>query len=135
MKRALFLMAGLLFLSVAVSAQDELAEYRPYMQSIRDTVASLRKNLEAKTGDAAAADANKAAGVFGQVHAFWQKKNVADAVQFAMNAQNGLKQVAEHAAAGRFDEATAALTEAQKNCAGCHEAHRERAPDNSWKIK
>ena len=135
MKRALFLIAGLLLLSVAVSAQDELAEYRPYMQSIRDTVATLRKSLEAKTGDAAAADATKVAGVFGQVHGFWQKKNVADAMQFAMNAQNGFKQVADHASAGRFDEATAALTEAQKNCAGCHEAHRERAPDGSWKIK
>jgi cytochrome c553 len=75
------------------------------------------------------------AGVFGQVHAFWQKKNVADAQKFAMDAQNGFKQVAEHAAAGRFDEASQALTAAQANCAGCHEAHRERAADGSWKIK
>jgi len=134
MKRALFSMACLLFLSGAVSAQDEV-QYRPWMQSIRDSVASLRKNLEAKTGPAAAADANKAAEVFGQVHAFWQRKNVADAQKFAMDAQNGLKQVAEHAAAGRFDEASQALTAAQQNCAGCHEAHRERAPDGSFKIK
>jgi hypothetical protein len=105
------------------------------MQSIRETVASLNSNLEANAGTAAAADANKVAGIFEQVHAFWQRKNVADAMQFSMAAQNGFKTLAEHASAGRFAEASEALAAAQQNCSGCHQAHRERDPAGAWRIK
>jgi hypothetical protein len=52
-----------------------------------------------------------------------------------MDAENGFKEVAQLAAAGKFDEASAALMKTQANCGGCHMAHREKAADGSWKIK
>ena len=134
MKATVILVGGLLLLSLAVWAQDD-AEYQSWMKSNNSNVASLRMNLAAKSGDAAAADAKKLQDTFAQVHAYWQKKNVSDAMQFAMDAENGFKEVGQLAAAGKFDEASAALMKTQANCGGCHMAHREKAADGSWKIK
>jgi hypothetical protein len=134
MKATVILVGGLLLLSLAVWAQDD-AQYQSWMKSNNANVASLRMNLQAKSGDAAAADAKKLQDTFAQVHAYWQKKNVSDATQFAMDAENGFKEVGQLAAAGKFDEASAALMKTQANCGGCHMAHREKAADGSWKIK
>jgi hypothetical protein len=133
MKATVVLVGGLLLLSLAVWAQD--ADYQGWMKANNANVASLRMNLQAKSGDAAAADAKKLQDTFAQVHAYWQKKNVSDAMQFAMDAENGFKDVGQLAAAGKFDEASAALMKTQANCAGCHMAHRERAADGSFKMK
>jgi len=134
MKVSLIAVVCMLCLSVAVWAQED-ADYQNWMKSNGATVASLRKNLDAKSGDAAAADAKKLQDTFVQVNAYWQKKNVSDAAKFSMDAQNGFKDVAQLAAAGKFDEASAALMKTQANCAGCHMAHRDKAADGSWKMK
>jgi hypothetical protein len=134
MKATVILMGGLLLLCLAVWAQDD-PEYQSWMKSNNANVASLRMNLAAKSGDAAAADAKKLQDTFAQVNAYWQKKNVSDATQFAMDAENGFKEVGQLAAGGKFDEASAALMKTQANCGGCHMAHREKAADGSWKIK
>ena len=134
MKVSLLAAVCVLCVSVAVWAQED-ADYQNWMKSNGATVASLRKNLDAKSSDAAAADAKKLQDNFTQISAYWQKKNVSDAAKFAMDAQNGFKDVAQLSAAGKFDEASAAAMKAQANCAGCHMAHREKAADGSWKIK
>jgi hypothetical protein len=133
MKMILFLACLLAFSIAGIAQEDE--EYEAWMETVSATVPSLRKNLEAKSGDAAAADAKKLQDVFAQVHAFWQKKNVADAMQFAMDAQTNFGSAAELASAGKFDEATAAVAKAQTTCMGCHSAHRERTPEGEWRIK
>ena len=99
------------------------------------TSGSLRKNLDAKNGEAAASEAKKLEEAFDQVHGYWHKKNTEDAMKFAMDARDGFKEVAQQASAGKFDEATTSLKKASANCAACHAAHRERAADGSWKMK
>ncbi len=134
MKRVLILTACLLSLGVAAWAQVD-AEYQTWMKNNAAAVASLRKNLDAKSGDAAAADAKTLQDDFGHVYEYWKKKNVSDAMKFAMDGQDDFKQVAELAAAGKFDEASAELKTAQATCGGCHMAHREKAADGSWTMK
>ena len=137
MKTVLLLAAGILLVEVAVLAQVE-AEYQKYqnwMQAIRTTAGSLNENLEAKSGDAVAADAKKLAEVFGEVHEFWDSKNISDAMKFAMDAQSGFTEAAQFASEGKIEEASEAVTKARSNCGNCHSAHRERADDGSWKIK
>ena len=122
-----------LSVSFVLVAQDD-AEYQGWMKTTGATAASLRKNLEAKNGEAAAADAKKLQEVFTQVHDFWLKKKIDDATKFATNAQDGFKEVGQLASAGKFDEAAATLKATTANCGGCHNAHREKAADGSWKI-
>ena len=134
MKRILPIVVCLVCLGAIAWAQDE-SDYQKWMKSVGPTVASINKNLAAKSGDAAAADAKTLQGVFGQVHDYWQKKSVDDAVKFAGDAQSGFKQVGDLAAAGKFDEASAAVKTTQANCGGCHMAHREKEADGTFKIK
>ena len=134
MKRILPFVVCLVCLTAVAWAQDE-SDYQKWMKTVGPTVASLNKNLAAKSGDAAAADAKTLAGIFDQVHGYWQKKSVDDAVKFAADAQSGFKQVGDLAAAGKFDEASAAVKTTQANCAGCHMAHREKEADGSFKMK
>jgi hypothetical protein len=134
MKHILLLTACLTALTITVLAQDE-ADYQKWMKSVGPTSASLRKNLEAKNGEAASADAKKLQEVFEQVHGFWQKKSMDDAAKLAADARDGFGEVATQASAGKFDDASATLKKASATCGGCHMAHREKAEDGSWKIK
>jgi cytochrome c556 len=129
------LMIGVLTLSCALWAQQDEKDYQDWMKLTGATAGSLRKNLEAKNGEAAAADAAKLQDVFRKVHDFWNKKKIDNATKFATTAQNGFREAGELAKAGKFDEASAALKNAMSTCAGCHNAYREKAADGSWKIK
>jgi cytochrome c556 len=120
----------------AVSAFAQVdADYQKSMKTVGARSGSLRKNLEAKNGEAASADAKKLQELFEQVHDFWRKKNVDDAAKFAMEARDGFGAVAEQASAGKFDDASATLKKTTAACGGCHNAHREKAADGSWTIK
>ena len=133
MKRAMSLAACLIVFGMTAFTQDEAA-YQNWMKTTGATAGSLRKNLEAKNGEGATADAKTLQATFQQVHDFWHKKGVNDAMQFAMDASSGFKEVGELASAGKFDDASAALKKTMGNCAGCHNAHREKTSDG-FKIK
>ena len=134
MKRILLFSACFTALAVGVFAQAD-GDYQAWMKTIGGAMGSLRKNLDAKNGQAASADAKSIEDAFAKVHDFWQKKNVDDAMKFAMDARDGFREVAEQASAGKFEDASATLKKASANCGGCHTAHREKAADGSWKIK
>ena len=115
-------------------AQSE-SDYQNWMKSNPVNVGSLNKNIAAKDGAAAAADAQKVEATFKQVEEFWKKRGGADdAVNFAMKAQTAAAAIAKDAAAGNFDQASADVKSLQANCGGCHMAHREGAA-GSFKIK
>jgi cytochrome c556 len=134
LKRNLLFTACLTVLAIAVFAQSE-EDHQKWMKTVGVTSGSLRKNLGAKNGEAAAADANKLQDIFGQVHDFWQIKNVDDAMKFSIEARDVFREVAEHASMGMFTDASAALKKLDASCSGCHTAHREKAADGSWKLK
>ena len=134
MKRILPFVVCLVCLAAVAWAQDE-SDYQKWMKQVGPTVASLNKNLAAKSGDAAAADAKTLAGIFDQVHGYWQKKGVDDAEKFSADAQSNFKQIGDLAAAGNFDDASALVKKNQANCGGCHMAHREKEADGTFKMK
>ena len=134
MKRTLLPIACLAILAVGVFGQSD-ADYSSWMKTVGATSGSLRKSLDAKNKDAAVTDARRLQETFKQVHDYWQKKNVEDAMKLAMDAENAFKDVADQTAADKFEDAAASLRKASATCAGCHTAHRERAGDGSWKIK
>lgn len=99
------------------------------MKSNPMNVGSLNKNIAAKDGPAAAADAERLEATFKQVEEFWKKRGGAeDAVTFVMKAQLAAAAIAKDASAGNFDQAAADV----KIC--CHMAYREGTA-GSFKIK
>src|SRR5437879_7862319 len=139
MKLALGLaVCTLLAAAVVVWAQAEktdFAEYQGWMKSNAATVAELSKNLTAKDGAPAHTGVRKLQENLAMVMAYWQSRNTNDGVRFALDATYGLAQVDVLIAQHKFDEAAAALKTAQASCGSCHMAHRDKAPDGSFKIK
>ncbi len=115
-------------------AQDEDA-YKSLMKATPPAVGGVRKNLEAKSMDAVVEDAKKLEHIFGESAEFWTKKGGADAVGWSKDAQAAASKVASAAAAGDAEGAAAAFKGVTGSCKGCHEAHREKLADGSYKIK
>jgi hypothetical protein len=132
MQKAFVLTIVTALLIVGALAQSE-SDYQSWMKSNPVNVGSLNKNIAAKDGAAAAADAQKLEATFKQVEDFWKKRGGADdAVNFAMKAQMAAA-IAKDASAGNFDQAAADVKSLQANCGGCDVAHREGTA-GSFKI-
>ena len=114
---------------------DDFAEYQGWMKSNAATVADINKNLTAKDGAAAHTGVRKLQENLAMIMAYWQSRNVTDGVRFALDATYGLAHVDVLISHSKFDDAAAALKTAQGSCANCHMAHRDKAPDGSFKIK
>ncbi len=123
----LALTAGLLL------AQSD-SDYQGYMKTIGAANGSLQKNLAAKEGSAVAADVKKLTDTFLLVQAFWEKRNVPDAVNFAKEARNSAIEAGKSAMAGNIEQASANAKAMAMTCAACHMAHREKT-EAGFKIK
>jgi hypothetical protein len=134
MKRLLICTAAAAaFLGLVLAADD--AEFQKWMKATGATCGSLKKNLDAKNADGAVADAKKLTEIMKDVEHFWHGKNVQGAMKIASDAGAGFKEIGDLAAAGKFDDGSAALKKTMGNCGGCHNTYREKASDGSWKIK
>jgi cytochrome c556 len=135
MKIALSLVLCAVFMSSAVRAQNPPAEYQGWMKSNAATLADLNKNLTGKATAQVGTDVRTLRENLAKIAIYWRVRNVNDGPKFALEADNALAKLAQSAAAGRFDEASATVKTVQANCAGCHMAHQVRAADGSFTIK
>jgi hypothetical protein len=117
----------------ALLGQDE-TQYPGWMKTVGGNLGATRKAIDSKSADAAVSAA-KIAEAFDKVHGFWQAKGTQDAQQLAASAKAAALDVAKHAQAGDFEKASQSMGSLAGTCKGCHEAHREKAADGSWKIK
>jgi hypothetical protein len=96
-------------LAAGALAQSD-SDYQGWMKSNAANMGSLNKNIAAKDGAGAAADAQKLEATFKQVEAYWKKRGGADdAVNFSMRAETAAAAIAKAAATGNLDEAGAQL--------------------------
>jgi cytochrome c556 len=120
--------------ALAAPSQDE-KEFEGWMKATGATVGSLRKNVEGKTNEGAAQDAEKLAGIFKSVEGFWQARKTEDAVKWSQQAQTVANEIAAAAKGGESEKAVASLKTLMSTCSACHTAHRERLPEGGYKIK
>lgn len=123
----------LFLLGAGLFGQSE-QQYHEWMERVRSNVGSLRKAIEAKDQSTVVKNAKELQGIFKKVRDFWEQKKITDAVRFATAAQGGFEAVENAAAKGDFDSAGADLKQTLSNCAGCHNAHREKT-GSGFKIK
>ena len=114
-----------------LSAQDD-AELSKSMKSLPKAMGVLRDN---KVGPDAAASAEIIQQVFASTESFWEKKGTTDALKWTQEAKAAAGDLAVAAKAGDAEKAGAAFKTVAGSCRSCHEAHREKAADGSYKIK
>lgn len=114
-------------------AQDE-AELSKWMKAIQTETGVLRK-ADPKTGADVAASAEKVAVLYDQTKGFWEKRQMADAVKMSDEGKAAAMELASAAKASDGEKANAAFKTLGGTCRGCHDLHREKAADGSYKIK
>ncbi len=134
-KLTLLLLTGLLALPVIATPADDVADHEGWMKTAQATVGSVRKNLQTPAAEEAAKDAQKLVELFKNIEGFWAKRKVEDAVGWAKQAQTAAGEVAKAAQANDLAKAGESMRGVMGTCMACHNAHRERLPDGSFKIK
>src|SRR5215470_7130507 len=111
---------------------------RPYNELMKDvaaTYASVKKNLDANSAPAVAADAAKLQELFKETEDFWAQFKTKDALDAAKGAHDAVAAIGAAAKANNVQEAQASYNSVGKFCNACHTSHREQMPDKSYKIK
>jgi cytochrome c556 len=133
MKKLLALGGIALLLTAGLSLFGQ--EGRPYSQIMKEIAGAngqVRKALDAQTSrEDVASGGQKLVALFKEVEEFWTKRDAADAIEAARNAQAAAKELADPAG---IPAAKAALAKLNDTCKGCHAAHREKA-EGGFKIK
>jgi hypothetical protein len=133
MKKIIIVVAGMLALTTLALAQDD--DFKGWMKTIGGSTGGVKKNLEAQNFEGAVTDARKIEGAFKQVAAYWEDKKDGAAVELARTGQDAAAKVVASASIKDSEQATMALKVIQGTCHGCHEAHREKLADGTFKIK
>ena len=131
--------AWLLALSVTVvpSAQTPTTdeEFDKTMKAVGATVGSMRKNVEAQTADAVAADARKMVELQKATAAFFTARKAQDAAGWANSAATHAAAVEKAAGAKDMAAAAASMKELMGTCAQCHTKYRDKAADGTYILK
>jgi hypothetical protein len=112
----------------------ELA-FQKAMRTINPTFTALRGGLASPD----AAQIQEQAGVvktaFAEIETYFKSRNIADATGWAADAIKYSTAIEQGAAAGKWDEVKSAAGSLQQLCTTCHNAHRERQDDGSFRIR
>ena len=131
MRRSILLGLATIVLS-AYGQQDE--ELQQWMKAARQSASALSK-LENKTGKPAVAPAERLGAIYENMINFWRQRNAPDAVKVSTAGKAAAVQLASAARAGDETAAASALRELTATCKQCHEAHREKIGDASYRIR
>jgi hypothetical protein len=106
------------------------------MKEIGASVGSVKKAFDGKPDKQVVADAGeKLAKLFKETEMFFEKRGTADAVESSKNAVMASKELHTQAMSGTKASAQEAFGKVTGSCKGCHEAHREKLSDGTYKIK
>jgi cytochrome c556 len=128
------LFAAFLSFGGARQSADE-QEYEKWMKTVNATMGSLRNNIQGKVSDAAAKDAATLVEVFKKSEEFWKGRKKDDAVDWSHKAAVAAGEVETAAKASDFEKAGTSLRAVFGNCAGCHNAYREKTPEGGYRFK
>src|SRR6476660_4495287 len=127
--------AALLVGATAFAQQQPHRLYNEIMKDVAATFPSLKKNLDANNGAAAADDAAKLQKFFTETEAFWTPLNTQDAVRLSKKAQEVAGAISTAAKANDMKTANASYATLQRTCGGCHSAHRKEITGGGYTIK
>jgi len=113
---------------------DEAA-FEQIMKRINPAFGGIRQAVAAGGGEKAVEHAATLKQGFTETEAFWKKRDKADAVKWAADARGHAVTLETAVAAGKWDDAKAAVSEMQQTCSACHGTYRERGEDGSYRIR
>lgn len=105
------------------------------MKAIGPAFNAIRQAVAAPGGENVVPHATTLVKGFGTTETFWKTRGVADAQKWAADALAQSDALETAVAAGKWEDAKAALGALQQTCSACHAAYRERLDDGSYRIR
>ena len=121
-----------LALTLVAQAPQDLS---PIMKDVAATQTKMRMDMMAGVAADVAADAAKLQQDFTQAMGFFKAMKAQDAVDWAKANVDSAGEVVKAAKANDMEAAKAPAGAIQKSCKNCHDVHRERLPDKTYKFK
>ena len=136
MRKASSVIGLCLVLALVLNVMGMQREHPDIMKDIGRTRGSLNRNIEAGSGDAAAADAMKLEGFFKELVPMYEAmSNMEPAIEIANKAAAASAAAAEAAKAGNMEAAMEAHGNIRGTCGDCHRQYREKTAEGSYRIK
>ena len=105
------------------------------MKQVGATMGKLKKGLDGKMLHEAAGDAEKMHALLKDAEAIFAGMKMADAVEMSKAAQSAAGDIISAGHGGNAEGASAAFGKLGGTCKGCHDVHREKLQDGSYKLK
>jgi cytochrome c556 len=105
------------------------------MKDISKTQASLSRNIRGQNPAEIAKEAQKIRDLYKATDATWEKHQLVDAVKMSAEVQSAADKIAKAASGYDFGTATTQFEVVAKSCKSCHDTHRERLPDGTYRLK
>jgi len=118
----------------AAEAMNE-QQFQKLMKEVGKAAKGMKDKAQAKDAAAVEKDATRVATIYAQMAAFWKARKVDDAAKLSGASAAAAKATAAAAKAGDWDKVKSNWGAVGKNCKECHDAHREKLDDGSYKIK
>lgn len=119
----------------AVPMTPEEAAFDRVMKRINPAFGAIRQAVSEAAGYEGVEHAVTLKQGFTETEAFWKRRAKPDAVKWAAEARAHAESLEGAIAAGKWDEAKAALAGLQQTCSACHREYRQRGDDGSYRIK
>ena len=119
---------------LAADALDEKG-FQKLMKEAGDIAKRFKGNQEQKNGAELAKDTGRLAEIYKATTPFWKNRKVDDAAKWSGESETSARAAAVAAKAGDWDKVKTDLGATMKNCKNCHEAHREKLDDGTYRIK
>ena len=121
-----------------VQAQDVTeADYKKAMEATLAGMQTIGKTMRENSADLSGAVAGAKAidAALASIDAFWVARKAQDAVEMNAKSRAAAMAVAKAAEANDAVAAREAVKTLQGTCKACHDVHREKLPDNTYRIK
>ena len=135
MTRSLLLaLSGAAIFATVIMAMDE-KELTAKMKKVGEHQGAIRKLVQANTFGEVSGHAKMLAEALEGTDKFWADRNDDMAVKWSKDGMAAAKDLAAAAEAGNADGVRSAMGKMGGSCKSCHDVHRERLPDGTYKLK
>ena len=131
---SLVLIAFSLTAARAADAMDE-KQFQKMMKEVGKVAKDSKNNQQAKNAAVVEKDSARVAEIYKQMAGFWKARKVDDAAKLSEGSSAAAGATAAAAKAGDWEKVKTSWGVVGKNCKECHDAHREKLDDGSYKIK
>ena len=145
MRRSVGVVAVLVFVVAVLSVRADEKPSEAYQKAMKDLSASAQAlRAEVKTIEGAGAypdytpldkHVSVLRGAFKTTLAYWNDKNVDDAIKVSEAGLKGVDALEKAAKDKSYDNLVAASSAISATCASCHKAHRTQTPEGTYEIK